>query len=87
MGKAPIKYVEIVCEMKPLSLLFFGKLKDLPEIMIFFVKFSLSAFLTILKKPRKFFLSSDLIGRVLASGLFIKVIVFPRFDSYLINTF
>lgn len=71
MGKAPIKYVEIVCEMKPLSLLFFGKLKDLPEIMIFFVKFSLSALLTILKEPRNFFLSSDLIGKVLASGLFI----------------
>ena len=71
MGKAPIKYVEIVCEMKPLSLLFFGKLKDLPEIMIFFVKFSLSALLTILKEPSNFFLSSDLIGKVLASGLFI----------------
>ena len=85
--------------LKDLSLfssLFFVKPKDLPGIKMFFIKVSLSALPTFLRKqnvqmsfllPNNFFMSSEAIGKLIAGGLFVKVIQLSRFELTLLPVF
>ena len=94
MEKVPANYVEMICRF--FSSLFFGKANHLPGINIFLIKVRLCALLNFPKEqnvltsfllPNNFFISSEIIGKLLVRRLFIKGNQLPMFELTLSTVF